>query len=114
MRNSGERFNYPIAFSRAVFCALKTPTDNSYSNNMLIGEAALARPQWGMRNSGERFNYPIAFSRAVFCALKTPTDNSYSNNMLIGEAALARPELTYVDLPNTKPGFKSFILVIGV
>lgn len=79
----------------------------------LIGVLSVVN-QWGMRNSGERFNYPIAFSRAVFCALKTPTDNSYSNNMLIVEAALARPELTYVDLPNTRPGFKSFILVIGV
>ena len=79
----------------------------------LIGVLSVVN-QWEMRNSGERFNYPIAFSRAVFCALKTPTDNNYSNNMLIGEAALARPELTYVDLPNTRPGFKSFILVIGV
>ena len=79
----------------------------------LIGVLSVVK-QWGMRNSGERFNYPIAFSRMVFCALKTPTDNSYSNNMLIGEASLARPKLTYVDLPNTRPGFKSFILVIGV
>lgn len=42
--NSGTRFNYPISFSQKVCCAIKTATDTTLRNNLLISESALVSP----------------------------------------------------------------------